>query len=242
MSDTSGTTKRKKINKATADDVAVSSKETKTSPNSGGSLAWIALAFIVGGGAILLYAIGFDSKQPKTAAVYQSSPPNASSTSSIGGPFTLVDQDGKTVTNKDYLGNFLLIYFGYTFCPDVCPTTLTEMSVALDLLGDDAEKIIPMLITIDPDRDLPEHLKEYVAYFHPRLRALTGTPEQVDAAAKAYRVYYAKAKMEEHSDPDDYHMDHSSVTYLMGPDGTFRLHFSHGTDAKTMAQRIREKL
>ena len=95
---------------------------------------------------------------------------------------------------------------------------------------------------IDPARDTPEHLKEYATYFHPRLRALTGSPEQIAAAAKVYRVYYAKAKMEEDDDPDDYLMDHSSVTYLMGPDGRFRIHFTHGTDAETMAARIREHL
>jgi len=210
-------------------------------PPGGGRLAWISLALVLVGAAILLYASGFHLDAERKS-VFQSTTSKPADTPSIGGPFTLVDQDGKTVTDKDYRGKFLLIYFGYTFCPDVCPTTLTDMSDTLDLLGADADKVTPMLITIDPERDTPEHLKEYATYFHPRMRALTGTLAQITAAAKAYRVYFAKAKMEEGSEPDDYLMDHSSVTYLMGPDGAFRLHFTHGTDAETMAARIREIL
>ena len=212
------------------------------SAGGGGRLAWITLAFVIVGGAILVYASGFHLNKTETTAAFQAEKPKVAGQPSIGGPFTLVDQDGQTVTDKDFHGRLLLIYFGYTFCPDVCPTTLTDISDALDLLGADAEKITPMLITIDPARDTPEHLKEYATYFHPRLRALTGTPEQIASAAKAYRVYYAKAKMEEDADPEDYLMDHSSVTYLMGPDGAFVMHFSHGTDAETMARRIKEVL
>ena len=159
----------------------------------------------------------------------------------IGGPFTLVDQTGKTVNNSDLQGRLLLIFFGYTFCPDVCPTSLTAMAEALDLLGARADDITPVFITVDPERDTPEQLAMYVEYFHPRLVGLTGSPEQVAKAAKAYRVYYAKAG-EDGVDADDYLMDHTSITYLMDRDGTFRLHFSHGTDAETMAERIRGHL
>ena len=98
-----------------------------------------------------------------------------------------------------------------------------------------------MLITIDPARDTPEHLREYATFFHPRLHALTGSPEQIAAVAKAYRVFYSKVKQEDAAE-DDYLMDHSSVTYVIGPDGMFRLHFSHGTDAETMAIRLRDLL
>jgi cytochrome oxidase Cu insertion factor (SCO1/SenC/PrrC family) len=159
----------------------------------------------------------------------------------IGGPFTLVDQTGKTVNNKDLRGRFLLIYFGYTFCPDVCPTALTAMAGALDLLGAKADEITPVFITVDPERDTSEQLAMYAKYFHPRLVALTGSPEQIAKVAKDYRVYYAKA-VEEGTDADDYLMDHTSITYLTDRDGTFRLHFSHDTDAETMAKRIREHL
>ena len=159
----------------------------------------------------------------------------------IGGPFTLVDQTGKTVSNSDLEGRLLLIFFGYTFCPDVCPNALTTMTEALDLLGAKADDITPVFITVDPERDTPEQLAMYVEYFHPRLVGLTGTAEQVAKVAKAYRVYYAKAG-EDGADADDYIMDHTSITYLMDRDGTFRLHFTQGTDAETMAERIRGNL
>jgi len=160
----------------------------------------------------------------------------------IGGPFTLTDHNGKQVTEKDFHGKNMLVFFGYTFCPDVCPTTLTDISEAMEKLGDDANKVTPVFITIDPARDTPEYLKEYVEHFDPRMVALTGTPEQITAVAKAYRVYFAKAAQEKGADADDYLMDHSSVSYLMGPDGAFKIHFSHGTKPDILAQRIRENL
>lgn len=159
----------------------------------------------------------------------------------IGGPFQLTDHNGNRVTEKSFSGKYLLVYFGYTYCPDVCPTGLTEISNALDLLGPVADKLQPLFITIDPARDTPEQLKEYATYFHPRLIGLTGTPAEIAAAAKTYRIYYAKVDSKEpNADPDDYTMDHSAIVYLMGPDGQFRQHFSHGTDAETMARRIKE--
>jgi len=160
---------------------------------------------------------------------------------SVGGPFTLVDQDGRTVTDADFRGKYMLIYFGYTFCPDVCPTALTEVGQAIDKLGKDAEKVVPIFITVDPERDRPEHLKEYVRFFHPRMVGLGGSVAQVAAAAKAYRVYFAKAR-EKGAAEDEYLMDHTSITYLMGPDGKFLAHFSHGTSADAMAERIRKFL
>ncbi|MGB0670197.1 MAG: SCO family protein [Rhodospirillales bacterium] len=159
----------------------------------------------------------------------------------IGGSFTLVDQDGKTVTDADFKGRFMLIYFGYTFCPDVCPTSLTTMSQALDLLGDKADRIQPLFITVDPERDKPEHLKDYVAFFHPSLVGLSGSLEQVQAAAKAYRVYYAKVE-EDPEDPTAYLMDHSSIVYLMGPDGAFVDHFNHDTSPDAMAAKLAQHL
>lgn len=167
--------------------------------------------------------------------------PAAAAGSTIGGPFTLVDQNGRTVTAGDFRGRFMLLYFGYTYCPDVCPTTLTTMADAIDILDGDGESIVPIFITVDPERDTPEHLKMYVNYFHPRLVGLTGTPQSVGAAARAYRIYYAKAPQGAAAG-DDYLMDHSSGIYLMGPDGAFRAHFDHGTGAEAMAKRIREYL
>lgn len=159
----------------------------------------------------------------------------------LGGPFTMVNQDGRTVTDADFRGKFMLIYFGYTFCPDVCPTALTLMVDAMGRLGDDERKIIPIFFTVDPERDTPEYIKEYVSHFHPRMVGLTGSPKQAEAAMDAYKVYAAKVQ-EEGSDAGDYAMDHSSIIYLMGPDGKYRTHFGGGITPKTIAKRIREFL
>ena len=138
---------------------------------------------------------------------------------SIGGPFTLEDGNAKSVTDRDFRGRYMLVYFGYTFCPDVCPTTLNAIADAMDRLGPAADRIQPVFITVDPKRDTPAAMKAYAAAFGPRIEGLTGTPEQIAAVAKAYRVYYAEHRTG--PGPGDYAMDHSSVLYLMGPDGTF---------------------
>lgn len=158
---------------------------------------------------------------------------------SIGGPFELVDQSGRTVTEADYAGKFLLVYFGYTFCPDVCPTELLVISQALDELGDDAEDIQPIFITVDPERDTVDLMAQYVPSFHPRLVGLTGTVEQVNAAAKAYRVYFRKGAVDEEG---EYLMDHTSITYFMSPDGEYVAHFSYGQGPEKMAEIIRKNM
>jgi protein SCO1 len=137
----------------------------------------------------------------------------------VGGSFTLEDGSGKQVTDRDLRGKYLLIYFGYTFCPDVCPTTLTETADALDRLGPKADRLQPIFITVDPKRDTPAVVKQYAAAFSPRLIGLTGSPEQIAQVAKEYRVYYAEHRTG--PGPGDYTMDHSSILYLMGPDGNF---------------------
>jgi len=156
----------------------------------------------------------------------------------IGGPFTLVDQTGRTVHDTDYRGRMMLISFGYTTCPDVCPTTLASISRALDQLGADAERVQPLFITIDPERDTPEALAAYVPHFHPSLIGLTGTPAQIAAVAKAYKVYYAKAGGA--AAGEDYLMDHSTIVYLMGPDGRLLTYLPNATDPDALAARIRE--
>jgi protein SCO1/2 len=138
---------------------------------------------------------------------------------SVGGPFSLIDGDRGPVTDQTWHGKYLLVYFGYTFCPDVCPTTLSNVADALDRLGPKADRLQPLFITVDPKRDTPAVVKQYAAAFGSRIVGLTGTPEQIAAAAKAYRVYYAEHRTG--PGPDDYSMDHSSVLYLMGPDGRF---------------------
>lgn len=157
----------------------------------------------------------------------------------VGGPFELIDGEGRTRTDAEFRGRYMLIYFGYTYCPDVCPTELQNMTNALDRLGDDAAEVRPIFISIDPERDTPEVVGSYVDHFYPGMVGLTGSPEAVAKAAKAYRVYYRRA-----DDPkaSEYLMDHSSIVYLMGPDGKFLTHFSYGTSDEEMAATIRKFL
>lgn len=158
----------------------------------------------------------------------------------VGGPFTLVDQQGETVSDRDFRGRLMLVYFGYTFCPDVCPMSLATMAQALDLLEPAAaERVVPIFITIDPERDTAEQLAGYAPLFHPRLVALTGSVAQVRQAAGAYRVYFAKV---DEGGADDYLMDHVSFVFLMGPDGTYRRHFGPTATPEEIAGALREVL
>ena len=158
----------------------------------------------------------------------------------IGGKFELVDQDGRVRTDAEFRGKLMLIYFGYAFCPDACPTALQAMTVAINRLGPAGEGVVPIFITVDPERDTPEQLKRYAENFHPRLVALTGTPEQVATAATAYRVYYAKQK--DANVNGGYLMDHTSIIYLMGRDGRYLSHFTHATAPEAMAAEIEKHL
>jgi cytochrome oxidase Cu insertion factor (SCO1/SenC/PrrC family) len=158
----------------------------------------------------------------------------------VGGPFAMTDQNGQRVTEKDFLGRHMLVFFGYTYCPDICPTELQVMMAALDSMGPEAEKVQPIFVSVDPARDTPEVLKAYVENFSPRLIGLTGSPEEVAAMAKAYRAYYAKSG--DTSSPDAYLMDHSSIIYLMGPDGRFVKHFAYTTDPQRLAGELRQQL
>lgn len=166
-----------------------------------------------------------------------------SGTIPIGGAFTLTDHNAKTVTDKDFLGSYMMVYFGYTYCPDVCPTSLGLMGHALDILAKEdpkqAARIQPIFVSVDPERDTVAVLKEYAPNFHPRLLGLTGTVDQVKEAANAYRVYFAKV-VEKDAKPGEYLMDHSSITYVIGPDGKFVTHFGHGTAADVMAKKLAE--
>jgi protein SCO1/2 len=157
----------------------------------------------------------------------------------IGGPFTLTDHTGRQVTERDYLGNFTLIFFGYTFCPDVCPTELGDIALALDELGDDSVAVTPLMISIDPERDTPAVLAEYVPLFHERLIGLTGTPEQIKQIGDAYRIFYRRVE-----DPNYtfYLMDHTSYVYLLDPEGKVALLFRYGTSPKKMAKLIRQQM
>jgi len=167
----------------------------------------------------------------------------------IGGPFELVAHTGETVTDRTYRGKFMLVFFGYTYCPDICPVELQVIADALDILGPKAEAIQPIFISVDPERDTPKVLADYVAAFHPRLVGLAGTKQQVTAAAKAYRAVFYKARDTSESsdgkddgDDTDYLMNHTSYTYLMGPDGKYIRHFSTRPQAEEIAKALAEKI
>jgi protein SCO1/2 len=155
---------------------------------------------------------------------------------SIGGPFQLVDQNGKPFGDADLKGKWHLVFFGYTHCPDVCPTTLNELALAMDRLGKQRDRVGIVFITVDPERDTPETLKSYVASFDAPVTALTGTPDQVAAAQKAYRVYSAKRPTQ----AGDYDMDHSAVIYVMDPQGRFTATFTPDTGADQVAERMQK--
>lgn len=154
----------------------------------------------------------------------------------IGGPFSLVDTTGQRRTEKDYAGKPMLVFFGFTNCPDVCPSGLQTLTVALDKLGDKANGLTPLFITVDPERDTPQSLAAYIKSFHPRIQGLTGTPDEVNAAVKAYRVY--AVKVTDAKDPTRYNIDHSSFFYLMNSSGEYVKHFPHSTDANVLADAL----
>ena len=159
---------------------------------------------------------------------------------SVGGPFSLTDHTGRPVTDADFRGKFMLVYFGFTFCPDVCPAGLQLMAAAIDALGPKADRITPVFITVDPERDTPAQLANYVPSFHPRLVGLTGTMAEIQAVARAYRVYYQKVKDERSSAP--YTMDHTSIIYLMDRQGKFVTHFTHATSLAAITAALGKTL
>ena len=186
------------------------------------------LAVFVLAGAMLGLARWLTPAPPHEAA--------QSDTVSIGGPFTLVDQNGQEVTDEKFRGRLMLVYFGYTYCPDVCPLGLTTIAEAIDQLpAEDRDQVVPLFITVDPERDTVAVMKDYVGAFSDRLVGLTGSAAQVDAAVRAYRVYARKGE----SDADGtYLVDHSTFTYLMDRDGRYLAHFGHSATPEEMAKRL----
>ncbi len=157
----------------------------------------------------------------------------------IGGSFALTDQDGKIVKDSDFNGKPMLVYFGFSFCPDICPTDLALITNVMQQLGDDAKKIQPIFITIDPQRDTPVQLKKYLSNFYPGIIGLTGTAEQIADIVNKYHIY---AKKIESKDISEYLMDHSAFIYLMGKDGKYITHFSDKQDAGEIAGKVRGSL
>jgi protein SCO1/2 len=159
-------------------------------------------------------------------------------TAGIGGPFRLVDQNGKPFTDRDMQGKPYLVFFGYTHCPDVCPTTLFEMSQLFRKLGPQADRVGALFITVDPARDTAAALKEYMASFDPHLRGLTGDPKAIDAAIRDYRVYAKKVPLE----GGNYEMDHTAIVYLMDKDGLFVAPFDMRRSADAEAAQLQNYL
>jgi protein SCO1/2 len=186
------------------------------------ALAGSLLGFIALAAALILYA---EMIRPPPAAA------------AIGGPFELIDQDGQRVTDATYRGKFLLVYFGYTYCPDACPTALNDMAEALDGLGKLRARVQPLFITIDPERDTPAVLKPYTAAFDAGIIGLTGAAEQIAKVAAEYRVYYRRDGA-----GGDYGMAHSSVIYLIDPSGRFVTNFGHATAPETIRARLRQAM
>jgi len=161
----------------------------------------------------------------------------------VGGPFRLTDHTGKTVTDQDYRGRYMLIYFGYSFCPDVCPTTLGVMAEALQKLGSDNRRVVPIFITIDPERDTPKVLADYMKAFGPQFIGLTGSPATITEVEKEYRVYAVKRPLDpSKGNAGGYGMDHSSVLYLMGPNGKLVSFYDEAISPDDLAKDLRAKI
>jgi protein SCO1/2 len=156
----------------------------------------------------------------------------------VGGPFTLTDENGKTITEKDFLGRPFLVFFGFTHCPEICPTALFEISQVLKALGKDADRVGALFITVDPERDTAKVLKDYLSNFDPRLRAATADPEAIAQVAKRYRAYYKKVPLKD----GGYTMDHTAIVYLMDKEGRFVSPFSLKRTADAAAAELRKYL
>ena len=158
----------------------------------------------------------------------------------VGGPFELTDHTGHIRTERDFRGQLMLVYFGFTYCPDICPADLQAVGLALDKLGRDGNSVQPLFVTVDPERDTAEHLAEYVKLFHPRLIGLTGTLDAIRKAASAYKVYFAKVPIGKEA--GDYTVDHTAFIYLMDRDGNYLGFFPPGTSPDRMVEIIRPRL
>lgn len=191
------------------------------------SVAW-ALCLLAGLSLLGFYIGGTGNQRPDSIAT----------STDFGGPFALTDHHGNRVTEKSWPGQYLLLYFGFLHCPDVCPTGLNKLAQAMNQLPEEtAAKIQPLLITVDPERDDAESLKLYVDLFHPRLIGLTGTPEQIDHVKAAFKVYAQKD-----GNGKDYMVNHSAFTYLLDPDGELAGLYSHDITADDMAKQIKQTI
>lgn len=194
-------------------------------------LPFLAIAAVVLAG--VLWHLGDIAAHRNVESVATGEPVN------IGGPFRLTDQNGATRTDQDYRGKYMLVFFGYTYCPDVCPTTLAVMKSALDMMGSRADRVVPLFITVDPKRDTPEKLKSYLSSFGPRFIGLTGDDRAIAQVAKEYKVYY---QVHPAQNGGDYTVDHSGVVYLMDGSGAFVANYSLDNSPDMMAQDLLKHL
>ena len=185
--------------------------------------------------SLRILCVAFAAAALAAALTWRATPAPAASAVTVGGPFTLTAPDGATVTDATYRGRWLLVYFGFTFCPDTCPMALFEIAAALAKLGPDAEQVQALFITVDPQRDTPAVMGDYAQSFDARIVGLTGTPQQIAAVAEEYGVPYAAHRPVR---PDDYVMDHGTYVYLMDRDGKF----VRGFDAEATGDHIAEAL
>jgi protein SCO1/2 len=195
----------------------------------------ILVAFLIMAATVLilvLYLPGMRPEQPSTAAT---------GTVAIGGPFTLTDTKGNTVTDVNLKGRYSLVFFGFTHCPDICPLALQVITQALEAAGPATEKVTPVFITVDPERDTPEALASYMANFDPRFMALTGTAEQIGGAEQSYRVFAAKVPIRDGDGKDtgDYAMNHTGYIYLMDRNGQYLAHFQKDVPPDELAARLK---
>jgi len=163
------------------------------------------------------------------------------STLPIKGTFSLTDHNGQAVTEATYKGRHTLVFFGYTYCPDVCPTVLLDIGTVMDSLGDQAKQVMPLFVTVDPKRDSVEVMKDYLENFHPSVVGLTGSVDDIHDASKSFRAYFSKVIMDT-SDPDGYLMSHSARIYVMGPDAKPILNFKHGESPERITKQLKEIL
>ncbi|KAJ3050789.1 Cu-binding protein [Rhizophlyctis rosea] len=202
------------------------------------SLASTFLVFISGCG--LLFYFNHEKEQLETKRAQEQSA--GAGRPLVGGPFSLVDHNGRPVTDVDFRGKWMLVYFGYTFCPDVCPEELEKMAEVVDALAKSptfaSESITPIFISCDPKRDSVQSIREYLKDFHPTFLGLTGTHAQIKRIAKAYRLYFSAPPKAVDDDETDYLVDHSIFFYLMGPDGKYRAHFGRNEESGEVVGRI----
>ncbi len=200
----------------------------------------IATAVVIVAAMVLMLVMYLPGMRPQP----QAPGGTVSGSVAIGGPFTLTDTKGNTVTEAALNGRLSLVFFGFTHCPDICPLTLQLITQALELTGPAAETVLPVFITVDPERDTLEAMASYAANFHPRLLALTGTPEQVRLATQSYRVYAAKSPVKDAAGKEtgDYTVNHTGYTYLMDRNGKYVTHFSREATAEDIAARLRQEL